>query len=113
MRDLRGAVDLMIGRPYPGEHEVARAFRSLYDSGDPEGALRAMPRRGYELERRVLSEYLRTGDPRQGPQGISPCRPSFFVEAYPVIPIQPVPLKGPRGGRGITQAKGSGQGLGG
>jgi len=79
--DLRGAVDLLIGRPYPGEPEVARAFRSLYDSGDLEGALRAMPRRGYELERRVLSEYLRTGDPARALRA-SPLPPSFFVEAY-------------------------------
>ncbi len=81
MGDLRGAVDLIVGRPFPGEPEAAREFRSTYDSGDLEEALRRIPRRGYELERAVLREYLRTGDPSRALRA-SLVPPSFFVEAY-------------------------------
>ena len=79
--DLRGAVDLIVGSPFPSEPPAARAFRSLYDRGDLRGALEAVPPRGYELERTVLSEYLRGGDPARALRA-SPVPPSFFVEAY-------------------------------
>ena len=79
--DLRRAVDLIVGSPFPSEPPAARAFRSLYDKGDLRGALEAVPPRGYELERAVLGEYLRSGDPARALRA-SPVPASFFVEAY-------------------------------
>ena len=79
--DLKRAVDLIVGSPFPSEPLAARAFRSLYDKGDLRGALKAIPTRGYELERAVLSEYLKSGDPARALRA-SPVPPSFFVEAY-------------------------------
>ena len=78
--DYEGAVDLLVGRPYPAEPEAARRFRELYDRGDLEGALEAAPR-GYWIERSVIRALLRGARPLEALR--APGVPlEFFVEAY-------------------------------
>lgn len=75
--NLKEAVDLLLGRPFPSEPERWKEFRRLYDQGDLREALRVAPR----PEAMVLRELMSSGDPARALRRY-PASPSFFIEAY-------------------------------
>jgi len=79
-RDWCGAVDYIVGRPFPNESEVAKRFRSLYDSGDLKAALEAIPK-GFHQERAVLKTLTTSGNCFHALKA-SRIPLSFYVEAF-------------------------------
>lgn len=80
--DIDGAVDLMLGRPGPGDHGRVVQARQLYDQGDFEGAARAWPSL-FRTERRMLRTLAREGGKRRRAfAAIDRTMRSFFVSAY-------------------------------
>ncbi|KZX14771.1 tRNA pseudouridine synthase D [Methanobrevibacter cuticularis] len=62
--DLKEAVRLYIGNPYPNEPEEVKIARSLYDSGEIEKSLEFMPT-GMRYERMMLKELVKEGKKRE------------------------------------------------
>ncbi|MCQ4343234.1 MAG: tRNA pseudouridine(13) synthase TruD, partial [Sulfolobaceae archaeon] len=79
-RDWCGAVDYIVGRPFPNESEVAKRFRTLYDSGDLKAALEAIPK-GFYQERAVLKALTASGNCYHALKA-SRIPLSFYVEAF-------------------------------
>jgi tRNA pseudouridine13 synthase len=80
--DYGGALHLLLGRPSSLESPEVQLARRLFEEGDYRGALERLPR-SLRLERRVLREYLRLGNPRKALlRSVSPSLLRFLVEAY-------------------------------
>jgi len=76
------ALHLLLGSPSSLESPEAQLARRLFEEGDLSGALERFPE-SLKLERRVLREYLRLGDPRRAfLRAVPRSLLKFFVEAY-------------------------------
>jgi tRNA pseudouridine13 synthase len=56
--DLKKVIDAYIGNPYPKEHEHIKMARKMYDEGNLEEALEAMPK-GMRYEKMMLKTLLK------------------------------------------------------
>ncbi|MGC9104894.1 MAG: tRNA pseudouridine(13) synthase TruD [Thermoprotei archaeon] len=79
-RDWCGAVDYIVGKPFPTEGEVSKKFRELYDKGELKEALEAVPKKFYQ-ERAVLKALIETGDCFSALKA-SRIPLTFYVEAF-------------------------------
>ncbi|MCC6015081.1 MAG: tRNA pseudouridine(13) synthase TruD [Desulfurococcaceae archaeon] len=80
--DYESALHLLLGKPSALESPEAQVARRLFEEGDYRGALEKFPR-SLRLERRVLKEYLRLGNPRKALlRSVPPSLLRFLVEAY-------------------------------
>lgn len=80
--DLEQAVKLYVGTPYPDEPEDTQAARHLYDEGDVEGSLEAMPQK-LDLERGILQRLVkRPGDWRYALQSMPRNLLQLFVHSH-------------------------------
>lgn len=80
--DLEEAVRLYVGNPYPDEPSETQAARQLYEDGDVEGALAAMPPR-LDLERGILQRLVkRPGEWRHALQSMPGNLLQLFVHSH-------------------------------
>ncbi len=79
--DLREAVDLILGRPYPTESSGVAEARRAYDRGDLKEALDLFPRK-FRFERLLLRELIKGRDLRRTLRVIDEWLLKMYVEAF-------------------------------